>query len=614
MGKIQILEKSVANKISAGEVVEKPASVVKELIENSLDAGAKSIIIEIEGGGSKKISVSDNGQGIEKTDVKLAFLPHSTSKIQTADDLHNIETLGFRGEALSSISAVSEVELTTKTENEAVGTKLEISGGEFTSFEDIACNKGTKIIVKNLFFNTPARLKFLRKEKTEENEITKLIEKFLLANPNIKFKYVVDEKIVYNTSGSGCYDNIYTIYGSEIANNLIKISYSNNKFSLEGFIGNPQIAKSNRTYQTLFVNGRIVVNYLISNAIQSAFDSFLMKGKFPFYVLNLTVPFDSVDVNVHPSKQEIKFENTSEIYSFFANSVSEALMSVNHIKNLENFIDNKIEKAETLIEKVENNFNLPKLSDNFGVSYKQSNELKFNSAESMLNEVFIGNNKKDDNFEFENISSIIQKSTIKENEILNFFEGNEANFKIIGTIFSTYIIVEKSNKILMIDQHACHERKIYDNLLSQIGKNELITQELLLPFTFSCNISEHEFFMENIDEFAKIGFEIEDFGNRNLKISRVPFLLQNLNLENFIEEVKSNLTAFNKKTTEILKDFLAKTACKSAVKAGNKLTENEINALLTDLDKHKTLLCPHGRPIVVEITKNQIEKWFKRIV
>ncbi|MDD2445245.1 MAG: DNA mismatch repair endonuclease MutL [Clostridia bacterium] len=656
MAKIQILDKTVANRISAGEVVERPSSVVKELFENSIDAGADNIIIEIEEGGIKKISITDNGCGIEHEDVKTAFMPHSTSKIKSIDDLNTIDTLGFRGEALASIASVSQVELITKTHDASTAIKIIVEGGEFGLIEEVSANIGTKITVKNLFYNTPARQKFLRKSKTEETEITNLIEKLMLSNPNISIKYITDGKMIYNTTGSGLYDIIYTIYGKDISNNLIPVNIKRGEFNLIGYIGKPEISKSNRTYQTLMINNRVVQNFLINNAVTSAYENYLMKNRFPFFVLNLRMPFDNVDVNVHPSKQEVKFERPNFIYSFFANNIAEILFNSSHIKSIENLnnidkidisksINNKVSLSNELNlmdknlsdDKFKNssNFELKEV-DVFTANTKKEDKTKNQSMENKFQEThrdfsdilkFRNSNSQSTNLEFKsdesNISKIFIKK-IKENssQLKNYSTHEQASIegtsdlplKIIGSVFNTYIITQKGDKLYIIDQHAGHERKLYDKFNLQIDNNNLIIQDLLVAYTFDCSTLEYQFFIDNIKKFENLGFYMEPFGHNNIKLTRIPLLLFNLKISDFIDEVKLNIISFNKKTSDILKEFIAQKACKSAVKAGDNLSILEINSLVKDLEKNTTLLCPHGRPIVIEISKKQLEKWFKRIV
>jgi DNA mismatch repair protein MutL len=351
---INLLPSEIYNKISAGEVVERPASVVKELVENSIDGGATKIVVEIRNGGISEIIVRDNGVGIEPEDVEKAFLPHATSKIAKAEDLANIASLGFRGEALASIASISNVEMISKTENHDFGICIKISGGKIMEKSQVGAEIGTKVSVNDLFFNTPARLKFLKKPKSEEGEITNLISRLILANPNLSIRYIVDEKIVYNTFGNGLAEALYIVYGKETYDNLLEIDYASGDISLKGYIASPTYCKPNRTYQTLFVNNRLVTNYMISSAVQDALDGFIMKGKFPLFALNLKLPYDSVDVNVHPAKQEVKFENPGKIYGIVNSAIYKVVSSVNFIQE-NSFIQPKKEEKvdESKLQKIE---------------------------------------------------------------------------------------------------------------------------------------------------------------------------------------------------------------------------------------------------------------------
>lgn len=695
MSKINLLSKNISNRISAGEVVEKPASIIKELVENSIDAGATKITIKIENGGCSKIIVIDDGCGILHEDVENAFLPHATSKIKSLEDLDKISTLGFRGEALASIATVSNVLILTKTNEEDLGSKLEINGGENKNLEYVSCNKGTEITVANVFYNTPARQKFLRKPKTEERDITDIVEKFLLSNPEISFKYIVDEKIIYNTTGSGLIDNIYTIYGKDVASNLIKIDVKFGEYSLFGYIGNPLIAKPNRTYQTLMINNRIVKNYMISNAISNAYSNFLMKNKFPFFVLNLNVPYENVDVNIHPSKQEVKFDNAHFIYDFFFKSVFNALNNTLHIQKIEDTHNNleNLEKDDTSKIKNEKIEILQKINDNEGNSFVNNSKLlseQQSNLDKLTNNINFQFDVDENDKPFENISlpeyeiivdkpfdeeksknindkenfnkiqqeiinssnldiqnEIIDKKDVNNltnkgkinlktqesllsNTILKQFPNNKSfsqqnilvqtslnnkiPLKIIGTIFNTYIIIELENKIYIIDQHAAHERILFDKYKNQIKNEKLKLQDLMLSYVFNCSNDEYKFFEENLENLKNLGFIIEPFGYNKFKITAVPFLIYNINLNNFIDDLKSNIGCFHKNNVDFLKEFIAQQACKHAVKAGDVLSFNSIEKLVENLQNQESLLCPHGRPIIVEITKKQIEKWFKRIV
>ena len=625
MSKINILDKIVSNRISAGEVVEKPASVVKELIENSIDAGADKIVIEIEEGGIKSISILDNGSGIEKDDVKLAFMPHATSKIKNVEDLDNIGTLGFRGEALASIASVAQVEMISKTKASELGSSIKIDGGEFGEIGEVAMNTGTQIVVKNLFYNTPARRKFLRKPKTEEGEITDLVEKIILANPTLQIRYVIDGKIKHNTSGSGLYANIYTIYGRETVENIIEINFEREGYKLTGYIGKPEISKANRTYQTLIVNGRVVRSAFISNAIQEVYQNFLMKNKFPFFVLNLTLPLDSVDVNVHPSKMEVKFENLGFIRTLFTNAVYSALVNANYTRSVVEEEKNEEEKASSttnsFVEKREPLNNLPNISEDEGISYLASKENMFgqdeklkevslNYEESMLHEI-------ESNSEESRLTDYILNTNHKNPYVVKEFqeiiEDAMPKAKIIGVIFKTYILVEKENNLYMIDQHAAHERALYDKFSLSVERENVLKQGLITPYHLKLNSLEYDFFKRNFDVLASVGFDAVDKGDNQIEITAIPYVLPIEKLGEYIDYFISNLQDYSSKASDYFKSGLMQHACKMAVKSGQVLSLNEIETLIDEMEKH-VLLCPHGRPILIKITKSQIEKWFKRIV
>ena len=621
--KIKVLSKQLANMIAAGEVVEKPASVVKELVENSIDAGADTIKIEIVDGGISRIEITDNGSGMEKEDVSTAFLPHATSKITTQTDLEAIATLGFRGEALASISAVSEVEITTKTKDSLTGTKLTISGGEVQTKTECASSTGTKIIVKNLFFNTPARKKFLNKPKLEENDITRVVEKFMLSYPNIKFQYFANSKEIYNTAGTGLLDNIFLIYGKEVADNLMEVDYTDGTYTLSGYISKTSLTKPNRTYQISFINGRMVKDFYMENAIQCAYQDYLMHSNFPVCFLNLKVPYNTVDVNIHPSKQEVKYENPREINLFFIKALAETLEKSHTKKFNEIFFEQpKAKVTQTPQNNLTTSFqkDMTNLSKTFGISFKKEENLNLSSGYSPLKDVYLNTvdtetlvQKEDNKTFFDRYEKLAEKKY--ENVQIELPEINlMPKYKIIGVAFSTYIILELENKLLLIDQHACHERKIYDKLKSSFQDKNSAYQQLLTPYVFTLNTAETQAFLDHLQDFQEIGITLQQFGENTFCITEVPFLLKELNCAAFVEDLKANIHNLNVSQKGLLKDFLARTACKSAVKAGDSLATSEIEALINDLNNHKVLLCPHGRPFVYEIQKRDIEKWFKRIV
>lgn len=616
MMKINVLPSEIYNKISAGEVVERPSSVVKELVENSIDGGATKITVEVFDGGIKKIVVSDNGCGIEPEDVENAFLPHATSKIKSAKDLETIASLGFRGEALASIASVSRVELISKTENNDFGIDIKIEGGKYGKKQEIGFDNGTKIIVSDLFFNTPARLKFLKKPKSEEGEITNLMAKFILANPELSFRYVVDDKIVYNTFGNGLAEAMYIIYGKEVYDNLLEIKYERDDVTIYGFIARPTLCKPNRTYQTIFVNGRVVSNYMISSAVQDAVDAYIMKGKFPLFAINLSVPFESVDVNVHPSKQEVKFENPNRIYGIVNTAVFKAVSQANYVQEKTTEVQEKpvvkepVFDTKSLMETIINSqktttcfkSEFSPLVDilNDKIKEDKENREKIEISQIKLEEVVVPTVEK---------SQQIKKEFVETNKML--FE----DYRIIGVLFSTYILCEKGDNFLIIDQHAGHERQLFDKFTKQIKENNIACQELLVPYVFNTNFKETEFLENNLDIFQEYGIDISEFGENAFKISAVPVLLADINLKDFFENVLIDIQDVQKKSVDFFKAKLARQACRSAIKAGNKLSDDEIDYILNDFKENgNVLLCPHGRPIVLQFSKTEIEKWFKRIV
>ena len=601
---INILSEEVFNKISAGEVVERPASIVKELVENAIDAGASKIGIEVFDGGIKQIIITDNGSGIEPEDVDKAFMPHATSKIKVSEDLENIASLGFRGEALASIASVSQIEMTTKTENNDFGVKICLSAGKKQEKVEVGATTGTKIIVKNLFFNTPARLKFLKKPKTEEGEITHLVGKMILANPTISFRYSVEGKIIYNTFGNGLAEALYIVYGKEVYDNLVEVNRESGNIAIRGYIARPTLSKPNRSYGTLFVNGRLVNNYMIFSAITDALDGYLMKGKFPLFALNLTLPFEDVDVNVHPSKQEVKFANPGKIYGFVSNAIFESMQNVSFVQQIE-------EKEEIKLEEKE----LPTLSKNEGASFKfvmdavKAADDKISCMQNKLVEIVLEDdvpktNKSSISFDYENF--------IPEEKVQTKIEEVFNSFKIVGTVFDTYIIIEKEDKVYFIDQHAAHERQLYDKIMASVESNKVMSQSLFVPIEISLNEKEINFLNENYENFKKFGFNYVIF-DKSLKIISTPYLLEGMNIKEFFDNVLSNMETYVNKPLTYINEKFTQLACKSAIKAGNKISDDEINILINKfLEENNTLLCPHGRPIILEISKFEIEKMFRR--
>lgn len=640
--KIKLLDSMVFNRIAAGEVVEKPASIVKELVENSIDAKATVISIEIEDGGKKKIVISDNGQGIEKDDLNNAFMPHATSKISKVEDLDTIHTLGFRGEALASIASVCHIYASSKTENDEVGHSIRIDGGLFSEVKEVARNKGTTIEASDLFYNAPVRAKFLRRSKIEESEITHLVEKFMLAHPEISFLYVVDGKQIYNTISSELSDIIYTIYGKEFYDNLIKIDAEEDGMRLSGFIISPKYSKVNRTNQTLFVNGRYVENYLVSSAVQGAFEPFLMKGRFPIYILSLTMPSDTVDVNIHPTKREVKFENPNRVFGFVRRQIENGLILANHIANFEvrvNGIENETLESDTRAPENTESFahvpvaDIEPLPIKEGMSYRDNGpdekiiypkrevEIETKTVKQPLPDFMnitiektVPVNKIGGRIFFDQTESVhaseIEAGKMLENKFLTASVKDE--MKILGTLFATYIVVEYADKAYFIDQHAAHERTLYDKLCKQVENSEVLKQPLLFPFELKTTEKERIKLIETVPVLEKLGFNLKE-SKHGFEISAVPLILSGIDLSKFFESVLADESIFDKSTSQIMKERLSQYACKHAIKAGDHISNDEI-AYLIDAMRKGVLLCPHGRPIVLELEKRDFEKMFKRVL
>lgn len=654
---INVLSPRIYNRIAAGEVVERPASVVKEFVENSIDAGASKIKIEIEDGGIKKICVADDGCGIEKQDLPLAFLPHATSKISNIDDLDEISTLGFRGEALASIASVSMVDLTTKTKNSETGFKIVADGGEISKITEVARLNGTTITMKNLFFNTPARAKFLKKPKSEESEITHLVEKFMLAHPEIDFEYIVDGKTVFDHAGGQLDEVIYLIYGKDVYDNLLKLDYEEDGIKVGGYIVSPKISRTNRTYQTLFVNGRYVENYMVSACVQGAYEHFLMKGRFPVYVLKLELPFDRVDVNVHPNKKEVKFDNSSKVFGVIRRAVERALLSSNLIADFE-FTDqeqkewgkfnikNDPNPVETSFNSYQN-YNTKKLEENEGASFRNVkvdvdetaqkvvspkdyqkkgidiiNMPDFSSVKSdektknrFGGNIFFDHNK---NSFLHEVEISVDDNLEKQNKLPNsfveekFLTSKAEEIKIVGVVFKTYIITEFQDSLYVIDQHAMHERQNYEKLKKQIELNNVIKQDMLVPYTFNLIAKDSEILESKLDNLKKIGFDISKNGNQ-FSINSVPFVLSGINLEKFIGDILADESLKETTASNIINDKLCQSACKHSIRAGDTISKDEIVYLIEEMKKNVPL-CPHGRPIIVKISQKELEKMFKRVL
>lgn len=612
---INLLDSMIINRISAGEVVESPFSIVKELIDNSIDAGASKISIEIKNGGIDQIIVKDNGKGIDYEDISKAFLPHATSKIKDLTDLEAIATLGFRGEALASISNVTQTNITTKTAQTDVAYYLEVNGGTFGEIQATTGETGTKIEVNNLFFNTPARRKFLRKPKQEESQITNIVSRYILANPTISFKYIVDDKIIYQTNGNNLIDAICCVYGDNIIQNILQINKEIDNIKISGYVSKIGFSKPNTTYQTLILNNRYVIDEIVSKAVYMANEEYLMPRQFPMYVINITMPNIDVDVNVHPSKMNIKFANPSKIYDLVYTAVRSAIYK--QINPVEQTITQQDKTpTESLIKtdlsslqeiEIEPSVNLSEISTK--ITLKQENYSPITIFDLKQDEI-----KEENKIPSQVNNTEITKPTTKAEETYTNIE-NLADFKIVGEIFNEFVILERDNDMLLLDFHAGHERLNYDKFTKMIENRDIIIQDLLIPYTQELTENEMDFIMDLKDDLNALGFDIDRFSDKKLIIHSIPMQLKDINLKSFIDDLLHDMKNLKPSMNNEINHYLMQKACKSSVKSGMRLSEYEIQELLKNLDKNKpVLLCPHGRPVLTVISKSQIEKWFKRIV
>ncbi len=638
MQKIQLLDNITINKIAAGEVVESPKSVVKELIENAIDAGASAITVEIKEGGISYIRVTDNGCGIPKEQVKTAFLRHATNKIANIEDLENILSLGFRGEALASIASVAQVELFTKTLLEENGTHIEINGGEIIQFQNTACTEGTSLIIRNLFYNVPARRKFLKKPSTEASYISELLNQFALGHPDIAFKYINNQTTILYTSGN--HDKktaVLYVYGKDTAKKMIEIDYKKGNYSITGLLGKPELCRANRSYENLYINGRYIKNKIISSAIEEAYKTRLLVGKFPIYVLYFTLPPALVDVNVHPAKLEVRFQNDDEIYQFFYDAVckcfqnevliSKADWNSKNSKELEKYAKEKNISMETtpIQKKILQKEMQQDIKNDYVISEKQHQKIKpekinsFKSVDDLL--------KKEKNTALEANEDTATYYTEKQHTAeQKQYESQQVrkkvtrdtffkNYKIIGQIFYTYWIVEQGKSIFMIDQHAAHERILYEELMTELKKQNVTAQMLLQPLLLKLTEREKEILQENKNLLNQFGFSVELIEPQTYALFSVPFIIKEPSNTKFFLDMLDLLGEISIESvydTKIL--TIATMACKAAVKANDRLSIQEATAMIEKLlQLENPFTCPHGRPTIIEMTQYELEKRFKRI-
>lgn len=647
--KINLLDSSIYNLISAGEVVENPASVVKELVENAIDAGARNVSVYIEDGGIKSIEVIDDGAGIPKEELPKTILPHATSKIKEADDLYTIATLGFRGEALASISAVSEFEIRTKYFESEHGAYLYFKGGE-SEIGDCAHNEGTSIKVANLFYNTPARYKFLGSKSSEEGQVTKQMFRLILANPEVAINYYVDGKITYASSGEGLKSAVESVFGAKIASSLIEVEEPEavEGLRVNGYISPENVYKNNRNFQIVILNGRVISDQTISQTIQNAYGSRLMSRCFPIFVLNIIMPFDEVDVNVHPNKKEVRFQNSRKVYGHIYRLVTRILDGYDFQKrqsliadfsSISNENDQKqvdfspigdVKKEEGEVKPVlsfEDALNLVRGKTNSTVDRVSEPAPSTYTPTPSSFRSFVPSVKPSssiitelDPFTEEKVVENNTKTTIQTSFEVDYHKDlvkKVKNYTVIGQFFDTYLAIECEDKIIFIDQHAMHERIIYDNLVESWSEKEISYQPLMIPYVYENGLEEIALILENKDILVTLGFEIEEFGGNAIRVSAVPTLIADkLDLNSLLNNLANELKLGKLSSIQDMgKDKLAQMACKSAIKGGKSFDAEQIEWVMDYFNKgNLPLQCPHGRPTAIVYTRAEFEKLFRRRV
>lgn len=613
MPEINLLSQNTIDQIAAGEVVERPSSVVKELMENAIDAGAGAVTVELKEGGISFIRVTDNGCGIEKSQIRKAFLRHATSKISSIDDLNSVASLGFRGEALSSIAAVAQVEVITKTENELTGIKYSISGGTEEDMEEIGAPTGTTFLIRNIFYNTPARRKFLKQPQTEGGYVAELMEHIALSRPDISIKFVNNGQVRFHTSGSGdLKEVIYRIYGREMAENVIPFKAECGFFSVSGYMGKPEINRANRNFEVYFVNGRFIKDDIISKAIEEGYRQYLMQHKFPFAVLHFLMDSGELDVNVHPAKMQIRIHKSSELYDALSTAIHNRLHEIEMIPKV---VLEEVKEVKAEPVKIPEPFEQKRIA----------NLVKEEIQNAYANRV-LGHAEEDFSTQKRgNYSQIIKaaEQVVVENPVqLNLFDEKILNtdvrdkYRILGQIFDTYWLIAFQDKLLIIDQHAAHEKVKYERLIRELENKTVSAQMINPPLILNLTGKEEEVLTEYMDFFLQLGFEIEEFGSGSYAVRSMPADLYGCNEKELFLEI---LDEWNenpmKGTPDVILRKLASMACKAAVKGNHTMQTEEMEALIDELlNLDNPYHCPHGRPTIISMSKYEIEKKFKRIV
>lgn len=642
MADIKILDKETIDKIAAGEVVERPASIVKELVENAIDAKATAVTVEIKDGGTSFIRITDNGSGIDYEQIRTAFLRHATSKIRNINDLDTVSSLGFRGEALSSIAAVSQVELITKTHSSFTGTRYVIEGGVEKSIEEIGAPEGTTFIIRNIFYNTPVRRKFLKSNTTEAGYIGDIIEHISMSHPEVSIRFINNNQNRLHTSGnSKLKDIIYNIYGKDISSNLVGVDSGNEFINIKGYVGKPVISRGNRNFENYFINGRYIKNKIINKAIEEAYKPFMMQHRYPFVAFHININQEMIDINVHPTKMELRFRNPEEIYPVIYNIISDALKNRELIPNV---VPGKSENIKKHYEKGRppEPFEKKRLSgtihvddipaqqtDGNAVNNKMSQEdnVKQENAKTGIN--ISGNNMQNnitndvkyeekitDSFmrEESKIHEQPKQTTLFDDRLLS--EKARAKHKLIGQVFDTYWIVEYDNTMYIIDQHAAHEKVLYERTMKAMKDKVFTSQQINPPIILSLSLKEEEILNKYRESFEELGYEIEEFGGHEYAVRAIPDNLLSISKKELLIEMIDSLCDDNHgMTSETIKDRIATMSCKAAVKGNNRLSVEEANELIDELlTLDNPYNCPHGRPTIISMTKYEMEKKFKRII
>lgn len=649
---IQVLDQETINKIAAGEVIERPSSVVKELVENAIDAGATAVTIEIKDGGISFIRITDNGSGISKDDIPMAFLRHSTSKIKSIEDLMNVSSLGFRGEALSSIAAVSQVELITKTADDFTGSRYVIEGGNEISLEEVGAPDGTTFIVRNLFYNTPVRRKFLKTAATEAGYVNALIEHLSLSHPDISFRFINNNQNKLHTSGNmNLKDIIYGVYGRDITSNLMEISGKTQDVEITGFIGKPVICRGNRGYENYYINGRYIKSSIITKAIEEAYKGYIMPHNYPFTAIHFKINPSIMDVNVHPTKMELRFSKNEFVYRFVLETVKECLANrelAARVKLPDPVKQQQSTKSPENIKQTEKSY----VQENTDSKPYQAPRIEapresfYNSTESSVKQKAVNENQTagfiknttdytkmpptrlPEPFEIKRSDEMIKEDKKiyeaekkQEAEQLSMFDTPlmsgkaKADYRIIGQLFETYWLIEYEDKFYMMDQHAAHEKILYERFMNHLKVKDMDTQMIMPPVIIELNMQQEDAYKRNKQAFSRLGFEIEEFGGNAYKVNGLPAGLPNINLKQMLIDMIDGLTDDNSTDLDIITERVATMSCKAAVKGNNKLSFEEAKELIEELmQAENPYNCPHGRPTLIVMSKYEVERKFKRIL